>query len=292
MPDEQRPFRFGVNMIAPGSRAEWVAKCRRAESLGYDVVAAADHLGMAPVFPALVLAAEATERVRLSSFVLNTGFRNPTLLAREVAGADQFTGGRLELGLGAGYVKDEFDAAGIPWQGAGKRVDHLERTLAELRRRFADPEHLPSPAQRSGPPILLAGRGDRMLRLAAEHADIVGFNGAAPGGDGAFPALADAAGVAERVAFARAQLGGRDAELNILVLGVRVTGDRRAAAAELASQVDLSAEQVLEAPSMLLGTHAQIAEQLVQRRQAFGFSYVTVLEEVLDDFAPVIELLR
>ena len=138
MPGEKQ-FRFGVNMVVPGSRTAWVEKCRKAEDLGFDVIGAADHLGMAPPFPALVLAAEATERVRLNTFVLNTPFYNPALLARDVTGTDQFTGGRLELGLGAGYVKEEFDDAGIPWPSARERVDHLERTILELNRRYADP---------------------------------------------------------------------------------------------------------------------------------------------------------
>lgn len=114
-----------------------------------------------------MLAAEATERVRLGTFVLYAA-----LLAREVASTDEFADGRLELGLGAGYVKAEFDTAGLPWRGAGKCLDHLEHTINELRRLFADPEHQPHPAQKPGPPLLIGGWGDRMLRLAAEHADI------------------------------------------------------------------------------------------------------------------------
>src|SRR5437764_13828090 len=110
-----RPFRYGVALVAPGSRAEWVAKCRQAEDLGYDVVGVVDHLGTVAPFPALVLAGEVTERVRLNTFVLNASFYNPVLLAREVTGLDRFTDGRLELGLGAGYAEAEFAAAGIPW---------------------------------------------------------------------------------------------------------------------------------------------------------------------------------
>lgn len=288
------PFRFGVNMLVPTDRAGWVQKCRRAEELGYDVVGIADHLGMPAPFPALVLAAEATERVRLNTFVLNAAFYNPVLLAREVAATDQFTEGRLELGLGAGYVQQEFEAAGIPWERAGKRIDHLTRTVTELERLFADPGHQPRPAQPSGPPLLLAGRGDRLLTLAARHAAVIGFTGAAAG-DGRFPRLDTAEGVDERVAFARKQLGTRadDVELNILVQRVAVTRDRRAALEEFASLTpDLSAEQLGEVPTILAGTPAQLAEQLRERRERFGFSYVTVLEDKLEAFAPVIELLR
>ncbi|WP_425296721.1 LLM class flavin-dependent oxidoreductase [Nocardia abscessus] len=92
----QRPFRFGVNMVVPEFRSNWIEKCRRAEELGFDVIGVADHLGLPAPFPAMILAAEATERVRLNTFVLNTAFYNPVLLARDVAGADQFTDGRVE----------------------------------------------------------------------------------------------------------------------------------------------------------------------------------------------------
>ncbi|BCK66317.1 hypothetical protein Srufu_002700 [Streptomyces libani subsp. rufus] len=125
----QRPFRFGVNMFVPGSRREWSAKCRRAEELGFDVVGVADHLEFSAPFPAMVLAAEATERVRLSTFVLNTPFYNPVLLARDVASTDQFIDGRMELGLGAGYVKAEFDTAGYRSPAAEGELSSWKRLL-------------------------------------------------------------------------------------------------------------------------------------------------------------------
>ncbi|HEV7981033.1 LLM class F420-dependent oxidoreductase [Amycolatopsis sp.] len=291
----EKPFRFGVNMYVPVSRVDWVEKCRRAETAGFDVIGVADHLGMPPTFPALVLAAEATERVRLTTFVLNTAFYNPVLLAREAAGTDQFTDGRLELGLGAGYVKAEFETAGIPWEGAKSRVDHLENTVRELKRLFADPEHQPRPAQKPGPPLMLAGRGDRLLTLAAEHADIIGFTGAAPGKDGQQATMADAEGILERVEFVRGLLGARvsEVELNILVHQLVVTDDRQAALAEIQAKMPyLTVEQVGELPVALVGTHQEIADQLVAHRKRFGFSYFIVMEDRLDDFAPVIDLLR
>jgi len=293
----ERPFRFGVTMLAPDDRDGWVAKCRRAEALGYDVVGVADHLGLPAVFPALVLAAEATERVRLTPYVLNAGFSNPTLLAREVATTDQFTGGRLELGLGAGYTKREFDAAGIPFQRPGSRVDHLERTVAELRRCFADPEFVPACAQSGGPPMMLGGRGDRMLGLAAREAAVVAFSGVGAGKDDAPPLrLADAEAMDDRVAYVRGLLGERagEVELNVLIHRVADTRDRRAAAEELAAddRVPLTADELLEVPTVLFGTVRQRAEQLREHRDRYGFSYITVLEGWMDEFAPVIELLR
>lgn len=291
---ERGEFRFGVTMMASAARADWVEKCRKAEAAGYDVIGVADHLGMPPPFPALVLAAEATQRARLTTFVLNAAFYNPALLAREVTGTDQFTDGRIELGLGAGYVKAEFEAAGIPWEGAGRRVDHLERTVHELKRLIADPAHQPQPAQKQGPPLLLAGRGNRLLTLAAQHADIIGFTGTASGKDGGPLVLADADGILERVEFVRGLLGERvsQVELNILVQRVVITNDRQSALAEVQSATNLTAEQLDELPTLLVGTHQQVADQLVANRERFGFSYVTVLEDNLERFAQVIELVR
>ncbi|MEV6909731.1 LLM class F420-dependent oxidoreductase [Amycolatopsis sp. NPDC051071] len=289
-----KPFKFGVNMIVPDSRAAWVDKCRKVEDLGYDVLGAADHLGMAPPFPALVLAAEVTNRVRLNTFVINSAFYNPVLLARDVTGTDQFTEGRLELGLGAGYVKSEFEAAGMEFPRAGKRVDHLEHTIKELKRLYADENHKPETVQKPGPPLLIAGRGDRLLTLAAEHADIIGFTGTAAVPDGGGLVPADADGIEERVNFVREKLNGRDAELNLLPHFVSVVEDRQAALEELRERVKgvLTVEQLAALPTALIGTHEQIAEQVLAHRERFGFTYFTVLEHNMESLAPVIELLR
>jgi probable F420-dependent oxidoreductase len=287
-------FRFGVNMVVPDSRAAWVEKCRQAEDFGFDVLSAADHLGMAPPFPALVLAGEVTERVKLNTFVLNAPFYNPVLLARDVTGTDQFTEGRLELGLGAGYVKEEFEAAGMPFPSARERVDHLERTILELKRRYADPEHKPAPVRPGGPPLLLAGRGDRILTLAAEHADIIGFTGTAKTPDGGAPAPASAEDIEERVTFVRSKLRDREAEFNLLCHFVNITEDRASALENLAklTRGALSIEQLAEVPTALIGSPAAVAEQLQAHRERFGLTYYTVLEPNMAQFAPVIEALR
>lgn len=289
-----RPFRFGVGMTATGSRKDWVDKCRKAEDVGYDVIGVADHLGMPAPFPSLMLAAEATQKPRLATAMLNAGFYYPALLARDIAATDQLTDGRLELGLGTGYMKAEFDAAGLPWPIARQRVDHLEHTVYELRRFFADPEHRPQPAQRPGPPLYLGGRGDRVLALAAREGDIVGFTGFAPGNDGDTGFLADINGIAERVDYVRDRVGDRISrvELNILVWRVIVTNHRRAEAARLEPMRTLSAEQMLEVPTVLIGTARQIVDQLIEYRERFGISYITVGEYNLEALGPVIELLR
>lgn len=292
MPTGTRPFRFGVDMIVPAPRDVWVEKCRKAEDLGYDVIGVGDHLGMLAPFPALMLAAENTEHVRLKTFVLNAGFYNPVLLARDVAGTDQFTDGRFELGLGAGYVKDEFDAAGIPFPAARQRLDHLERTVEELRNRFADPNQQPRPVQKPGPPLLLGGHSDGLLTLAAKHADIIGFIGTAVSHK---MLLADATEIGRRVEFTRAALGARAAEveLNILANFVDVTDDRQDRLEELHERMpECTVEQLGEVPTVLIGTAAHVAEQLEAHRERYGISYYTVIENNLEALAPVIELLH
>lgn len=285
-------IRFGVNMVTPGTRAEWVGKCRRAEALGYDVISVADHLGMPAPFPALVLAAEATERVRLTTYVLNVPFYNPALLARDIAATDQFVEGRLELGLGAGYVKDEFDAAGLPFPGAGERIDLLERTIIELRGLYADPDYQPRPAQRGGPPLLIGGWGRRMVSLAARYADIIAFAGLSFDADGA---PRDIEAFDERVEFVRGELGDRagKVQFNVLVQAVTVTDDRTAALAEFQRYAPaLSSAQLGELPILLAGTPEQIGTRLRSNQERLGIGYVTVLERDMEEFAPVIALLR
>ncbi|MEA5359729.1 TIGR03621 family F420-dependent LLM class oxidoreductase [Amycolatopsis sp., V23-08] len=279
-----RPFRFGVALVAPGSRAEWAAKCRRAEDLGYDVVGVVDHLGRVAPLTALLLAAEATERIKLNTYVLNASFHNPVLLARDLTGLDEFTGGRLEIGIGAGYVRAEFEAAGIEWGTPGQRFARLKGVVAEIERAYAG---------RPRPPLLLGGRGDRMLTFAAEHADTIAFTGTAPGAAEGRLALAGPAAVAERVDFVKRALGDRDTELNLMVHLVRITDDRQTAL-EAAHQLvpHLGVDELAELPTVLIGSAEAAAEQLLRTRETLGVSYFTVIEEDLTRLASVIEKLR
>jgi probable F420-dependent oxidoreductase len=311
-----RDFRFSCNVFAIRSREHFVRYCRDAELRGYDVVFTTDHLGSPSPFPPLATAAEVTERLRLGTLVLNVGFWNPHLLARDVATADLLTGGRLEVGIGAGHMKWEYDAAGIPWPPFGDRVRQVAATLDELERiftagRYAEREAqdaffgLPglAPVQRrgfngSGPPLIVAGTGDRMLALAARRADTVALGGLvqAPGEPPATFRLATAAAAAERVRFIRGQAGDRadDLELNVLVQAVIVTPDRRGAAEKTAAEhfPYLSAAEVLDTPFLLIGTVEEIAQQLLERRDRYGFTFITVHEPYMAGFAPVIERIR
>lgn len=278
-----RPFRFGVALYVPGSRKEWVAKCRQAEDLGYDVVGVVDHLGRVAPVPALLLAAEATERIRLNTYVLNASFHNPAVLARDLAALHEFTGGRVEIGIGAGYVRAEFEAAGIDWGTPGRRFGRLVDVVTEIEREFTD---------RPRPPLLLGGRGDRMLTFAAAHADTIALTGTAPGAAEGRLALADPTALAERAGFVKRVLDGRDAELNLMVHFVRITADRRAALEEAHQLVPhLDVEELDELATVLAGSAEAVAEQLLRTRETLGVSYFTVLEDDLTRLAPVIEKL-
>lgn len=280
-----RRFRFGAGLVATGDARQWQDKCRRAEQLGYDVVLVPDHLGdgVPAPFPPLVAAAAATERVQLGTFVLNAGFWNPALLAREVETTARLTEGRLELGLGTGYVRDEFDDAGLPWESAGARVDRMQGMVVELTRRLG-----------STVPLLIAGNGNRVLRMAAAHADTVAFSGLTlvPGSSAGKLSFVGPDTLAERVQLVARAAGDRDIERNILVQRVEITENRRAAAERLRSEgIDLTVEELLQVPTLLLGTVGEIAEQLRGHRENFGLSYIVVLEDNVETLAPVIDAL-
>ncbi|MGK5639523.1 TIGR03621 family F420-dependent LLM class oxidoreductase [Streptomyces sp. URMC 126] len=291
-----RPFRFAVNMFSAGTAADWRAKCRRAEELGYDVILVADHLGMPAPFPFLAAAAGATERPRLGTYVLNAGFWNPALLAREVATADQLTGGRLELGLGTGYVRAEHESAGLPFGSPRERVDHLAHTVTEVGRLLADPGHMPAAVQ-PRVPVVIGGNGDRVLRTAARHATTMAFTGGGTGPDGT-PRLLAPAALEERVAAYRRFEAERPAELapaelNFLVQVVTVDGDPLARRGDLMGDTaHLTDEELSDHPALLSGPAEDIAARLHAHRARYGFSYFTILEPYMEEFAPVLEYLR
>jgi probable F420-dependent oxidoreductase len=257
----------------------------------------------------LQAAADVTEHLRVGTLVLNAPFWNPALLAREAASLDILSDGRLELGLGAGHMKHEFDTAGIPWEPFGARARRMEEMITELARFFAaDLAALPGgqspvPVQRtgfdgSGPPLIVGGTGDRVLSVAARHADIIGIAGVyqVPGKPPGTFRLGTAAEADERVRFVRELAGERaaDIEWHVLVQMVVPTHDRRAAAEDLVNRFggEMTVEEALETPFLLIGTPAQMAEQLRASRERYGFSYVTVHDPHYEAFEPVVELMR
>jgi probable F420-dependent oxidoreductase len=298
-----RPFRF-LGPIGDGivdARA-LAAEARKAEDIGLDVLIRSDHLleQHAPL-PVLAAVAAVTERVRLATFVLNVDLRHPAVLAQELASIDVISGGRLEIGMGAGWNEPEYAAVGIPYDPLPIRVARLTEAVAILKGCFGpgpfsyagahftitDHDGYPKPARQ--PPLFLGGGGKRALTLAGREADIVGL--APRPGD---PRSYTAAGTAEKIGWVRAAAGDRfdRLEFNAYPSGgpVVITDDARGAAADRAQRLGLTVEEVLDSPHVYIGSVAGLTEKILGLRERFGITSV-----MLDDYAtaaPIIERLK
>ncbi|CAN5855216.1 LLM class F420-dependent oxidoreductase [soil metagenome] len=307
--NRERPFRFGVGVPTAGSRAEWAEKARKSEDLGFSTLHVADHLAeVLPPMPAMLAAAEATTTLRVGSLVLNNDFRHPVLVAREAAAVDLLSDGRLELGLGAGHAEPEYRQAGLTFDRPPTRVARLAESVVIIKALLAGEEvtlageHYdvrdhrvhPLPVQKPHPPILVGGNNRTLLRFAAREADIVGLSGTGrTNADGVtheatgFPPSA----VDERIALVREAAGDRSAhlELHALVQAVIVTDDPRAASERMRERLpELTVEEILTTPYLLIGTIGEMVDDLRARRERFGFSYFSVFEPAAEALAPVI----
>jgi probable F420-dependent oxidoreductase len=302
-------FRFGVSARGGQSRSEWIEKARKIEALGYDTLTVPDHLAdMIAPMPALISAAEATKALRVGTYVLNNDLRHPVLLARDTAAVDLLTDGRLELGLGAGSIRSEYNEAGLSFDEGQIRVARLAEAVTIIKgllkgeRLTFSGQHYrvtghaiePLPAQKPHPPILIGGNGRKLLALAAREADIVGFSGITfrDGGEGV-PDLSGwrAAGLDARVKLVREAAGAvrfAQLELSALVQRVIVTADRLGAAEALSGEwAQLSPEEFLASPFVLMGSIDQIVEDLLDYRQRWGITYYVVHEPYAEALAPV-----
>jgi probable F420-dependent oxidoreductase len=272
-----RQLRFGVGVRSVTSAAELRDTAQRFEAMGFDVFGVPDHLGAPAPFPTLAAAAAATTTIRVGVYVLNAGFYKPALLARDAKAVNILSDGRLDLGLGAGYVREEFEAAELPFPSARSRVEYLEHVTTYLRRRAA------------GVPILIAGNGDRLLTVAAQHADIIGLTGGGP------RASADHDPLAERIAFVRAAAGERfdGLELNLAITAVP---DDSSGIPDLSMTRQFAPgvtdEQLLAMPGVLSGSPREIADTLRGYRETYGLTYFTVQDHHAGYFAKVIDELR
>ncbi len=285
---------FAVNLGVLSDRQEFRAVVRRADELGFDVLAAPDHLGGPAPFTTLAAAAELSDRLRLRSYVLNDGFWNQALLAREVASLDVLSGGRVELGLGAGHMKNEHDDAGLPWPPLRERVAAMEHTLIEVRRRLADDAHQPPAVQRPVP-VLVGAMSEPGLAVAARHADIVGFAGARqlPGAPIGTFTLYSAAETAQRVDAVRREAAGRPYRSDVLLQVVELGDPEQSAERLVAAVPHLSVEQVLDTPFALLARDAdEAAAELHRRRAVYGFDCVTTHQPSLAALGAVIAAYR
>jgi probable F420-dependent oxidoreductase len=303
-----RRFRFGIQLSRAASAAEWAEQARRAEGLGYSTLMMPDHFTdqFAPG-PALVAAANATTDLRIGTLVLDNDYKHPVVTAKEMATLDLLSDGRLELGIGAGWMASDYEQSGIPLEPAGLRVDRLTEAITVLKGLFApgpfsfagthytvtEMDGQPLPAQRPHPPFLLGGGAPRMLRLAAREADIVGVNPALRTGRADSVAARDgvAAATDQKVRWVREAAGDRyrDIELNMLVLATVITDDRAGTLAAFAEPFGLTPEELGEFPHALIGTTDQVVEDLVARRERWDVSYVVAQgADTMEALAPVV----
>lgn len=311
MPHERR-FRFGVIAKQPRRAVEFRDFARHCEDLGFSTFYMPDHFvdhPLAPI-PGIMAAAGATTTLRVGTLVLGNDYKHPVVLANEAATIDLLSDGRLELGVGAGWMTADYERGGFPFDGAGVRIARLDESLTVLEGLMADGpftfhgEHYridaldgePKPVQRPHPPFVVGGGGPKVLALAAKHAQIVGINANLRAGVGDHPDSVrslTAAATDEKLEWLRAAAGDRFADLEIQTLTgfVFVTDDRAPIAAGIASAFGVPEEVALETPAVLVGTEDQIVEDLLARRERWQMSYVVVPEEFVDAMAPVVDRL-
>jgi probable F420-dependent oxidoreductase len=315
-----RPFRFAVQSFSATSAKEWRERARRVEALGYAALHLADHvIGPGPALaktnhpvqelaavPAIAAAAEATTTLRVGCRVFCVDYRPPAVLAKEAATLDLLSDGRLELGLGAGWLQAEYEAIGLRFDPAPVRIARLAETVAALRAAFAgEPlaiagEHVrlagfaarPLPVQRPHPPLMIGGGSRRVLGLAAREADIVSLNfdnrSGTLGPDGVRSGTAEA--TVQKLGWIREAAGARfeSLELEIGAYFTFVQDGAEKVAEGMGRALGLSREEMLTHPHGLFGTVDAVCEELLRRRERFGISYLTVPDAALEAFAPVV----
>jgi len=311
-PDSQRrrPFRFSVQASHLEAPEQLRPLARKAEDIGVSVLTVADHIDdqLSPI-AALMAAADATTTLRVGSLVFSNDYRHPVLLAKEAATIDRLSGGRLEFGLGAGWMLDDYRGAGMTLDRPSVRIERMEESLGVIRRLWSgeavthhglnydidDLALTPTPSQRPAPPVWVGGGGRKVLEVAARCADVVHLN----------PSLT--AGVIDHRAGPTATAEATDRKLGWILdaapdrfasleIGVRihlalVTDDRDELYEALAGGFGLSADEAKGSPHALCGTVEQIADDIVERRERFGISNIGLSASSMDDLRPVIERL-
>lgn len=313
----RHPFRFGVVNDDRVSPEGWVEHVRDVEARGFATFLIRDHIlpdffgpQLAPL-TALATAAAVTERLHVGTLVFSNDFRHPAFLAKEAATLDALSGGRFELGIGAGWMRSEYEAAGLELDGAGARIARLDESLGIVRRllrgeqvcfegahyRVSGLENYPPPVRPGGPPLLIGGGKSKMLQLAGKHADIVSVltTSVASGVVEDSPVERMPAEVERKLAWIREGAGERFALIELsLIPTLIVTTHRRRAAEDVIRKrgwEGVSPCDVLEMPSFLIGTYDEIAETLRERRERYGFSYYVFSDARLNDATPLIERL-
>ena len=301
-----KPFRFGVQIAQATSAADWRDKARKLEDLGYSTLFMPDHFGdeLAPM-PAIAMAAADTTTLKIGALVFDNDYKHPAILAKESATIDLLCDGRLELGIGAGWMKTDYDALGISYDPPAVRVDRFEEALKVIKGcltgekftyhgehyRITDYTSFPKPAQ-AHLPILIGGGGKRVLSIAAREADIIGINPNLRAGEIGLDAATDslAEQTDKKLGWVRDAAGARldDIEIQMRFFITKVTDDRMGLANAIAPGFGVTPEAALESGATLVGTETEIIEQLHQRRERWGLSYVIVGDENIDEFGPIV----
>jgi len=308
---DHRPFRFGIQASKANTRDLWIDLARRSEGNGYSCLTMPDHFDdqLAPV-PALMTAANVTTTLRVGALVWDNDYKHPAVLAKELATMDVLSDGRLELGIGAGWMISDYEQMGIPYDSAKVRIDRFVEGLKVIKGAMAEGpfsfsgDHYtitnyngtPKPIQAPCPPILIGGGGKRVLSIAAREADIVGINAtmsAGVVGQHTFSTMT-AEVVDEKVAIVREAAGARfnDIELNVRAFLVNITDDAKQAASGIASMLGVEQQMVEQSPFALVGPTSKLIEDLLERRERWGFSYIIVGADDVDSFAPVVAALN
>jgi probable F420-dependent oxidoreductase len=328
-----RPFRFAVRSshinpvtgsARPGSSETatgWRDRARRIEDLGYSTFLVSDHVagpgvamektghppaGLA-VSPALMALAAATTRLRVGSRVACIDYHHPVVLAKEMATIDLLSDGRLEVGLGAGWLTGEYEALGIPFEPAGTRIERLDEAVTLLKQLFQEGpvtfhgkhfhaegfEGSPRPVQRPHPPITIGGGSRRVLELAGRQADIVSLNyDNSSGLLGSFGVQSGtAARTEDKLGWISQGAGERidEVEIEIGVYFAAVTPDPLSVAEQLGARFGLSGKEMMIHPHALFGSVDHLGDELQRRREDYNISYFSIPESLAEEFAPVVE---
>lgn len=304
------PFRFGISFGGTPNRAELSTAIRRAEAAGFEVACTADHISSRlSVMPLLSLAAEVSG-MRVSPMVIANDYRHPVLVARDGASLDILSEGRFELGIGTGWIKEQYDSVGIAYDPPSVRVDRFEEALQVILGCWSgepftftgthyqvEDVTCPEPVQQPRPPVLIAGSGRRMLTLAGRVADIVGISavGGADTGLAEFGRALSGSGsrIEEQLDWVKTGAGTRfdDVVISVYAHHLQVGDDGEEVADELAATWQTTPAQVLASPHVLIGATAEIVEVLQERRERFGISYVVFLGADLEDAEPIVSTL-
>jgi probable F420-dependent oxidoreductase len=309
-----RPFRFLAGATEPVSAREFAERVRRAEAYGFDTLVFPDHLveQLAPV-PAMAMVATLSDRLRVAPFVLNNDLRHPAVLGHDLATLDLLSDGRLDVAIGAGWNRPEYEAIGISYDRPATRIDRLEEGIAVLKGYFGDApfsfagEHYtiseldghPKPVQRPHPPFMIGGGGRRVLELAAREAQIVGLAPrAGREGRGDSASITWEATV-EKVGWVRQAAGDRftQLELNVYPSRVepRITDDARAALRVAADEIGARLGErpdeadLRDSPHIWIGSLEELTEKALRLRAELGISSLMLGE--VDELAPLVERL-